>query len=104
MFSANHPWMKFVPALALAWFCAAVSAGAQTLPANYRVTNSLPYVTGGLSRQWMDLYYVPSNAAPSGTRLYIRGGNYQENLIFTTPMTIRRYDYYDADGSVLIQR
>ena len=43
-------------------------------------------------------------SSPSGTRLYIRGGNYPVNQLFTTPMTIRRYDFYEADGTVTIQR
>ena len=55
---------------------AACSAGAQTLPAHYRVTNNLPYVTGGLSRQWMDLYYVPSNAAPTPVVVWVHGGGW----------------------------
>ena len=45
--------------------------------------------------------------SPSGTRLYIRGGNYDETLIFNTPMTVRRYDYFDRvpgvfDGPAII--
>jgi murein DD-endopeptidase MepM/ murein hydrolase activator NlpD len=43
----------------------------------------------------------------SGTRLYIRGGSYDETPTFNTPMTIRRYDYYDREpngpsGNVII--
>ena len=76
MFSANHHQMKFIPALALVWCCAVAPAGAQTLPAHYRVTNNVPYVTGGLSRQWMDLYYVPSNAAPTPVVVWIHGGGW----------------------------
>jgi hypothetical protein len=41
-------------------------------------------------------------AAPSGARLYIRGGSYNQAVIFTKPMHIRRYDYYDTAGSVII--
>jgi hypothetical protein len=41
---------------------------------------------------------------PSGGRLYIRGGNYDETITFSKPMTVRRYDYYDTNGSVLIGR
>ena len=54
-----------VLALAFALNGAVFQTAAQTLPAHYRVTNNMPYVTGGLSRQWMDLYYVPSNATPT---------------------------------------
>ena len=53
-----------------------VRADAQTLPPNYRVTNNVPYVTGGQSRQWMDLYYVPSNAAPTPVVIWIHGGGW----------------------------
>lgn len=52
------------------------TAAAQSLPAHYRVTNNVPYVTGGLSRQWMDLYYVPSNAAPTPVVVWIHGGGW----------------------------
>ena len=52
------------------------AAPAQTLPAHYRVTNNMPYVTGGLSRQWMDLYYVPSNATPTPVVVWIHGGGW----------------------------
>jgi acetyl esterase/lipase len=52
------------------------AARAQTLPAHYRVTNNVPYVTGGQSRQWMDLYYVPSNAAPTPVVVWIHGGGW----------------------------
>ncbi len=43
----------------------------------------------------------------SGTRLYIRGGSYDEATTFNTPMTVRRYDFYDREpngpsGPVLI--
>lgn len=68
--------MKFVPAFVLACFGTTVSLSAQTLPANYRVTNNLPYVTGGLSRQWMDLYYVPSNATPTPVVVWVHGGGW----------------------------
>jgi hypothetical protein len=44
------------------------------------------------------------NASPPGTRLYIRGGNYNEAAILDKPMLLRRYDYYDTSGSVLIGR
>ena len=49
---------------------------AQTLPAHYRVTNNMAYVTGGLARQWMDLYYVPSNAVPTPLVLWVHGGGW----------------------------
>ncbi len=60
----------------------------------------LPNLNGGPWRTVGDAL----GGSPSGTRLYLRGGSYQENVLFTTPMTIRRYDYYDADGPVVIQR
>jgi hypothetical protein len=47
-----------------------------------------------------------ATVSPSGSRLYIRGGNYDETLIFSKPMTVRRYDYYSrtpfTEGSVII--
>jgi len=43
-------------------------------------------------------------ASPSGSRLYIRGGNYDETILLNKPMLMRRYDYYDTAGSVLIGR
>lgn len=49
---------------------------AQSLPAHYRVTNNLPYVTGGLSRQWMDLYYAPSNTALTPVVVWVHGGGW----------------------------
>lgn len=49
---------------------------AQTLPARYRVTNNVPYVTGGQSRQWLDLYYVPTNATPTPIVVWIHGGGW----------------------------
>lgn len=52
------------------------SAPAQSLPAHYRVTNNMPYVTGGVSRQWLDLYYVPSNAAPTPLVVWVHGGGW----------------------------
>ena len=52
------------------------TAPAQSLPAHYRVTNNLPYVTGGQARQWMDLYYVPSNAAPTPVVVWVHGGGW----------------------------
>ena len=39
---------------------------------------------------------------PSGGRLYIRGGSYDETITFTTPMTVRRYDYYKTGGAAII--
>lgn len=41
-------------------------------------------------------------AASAGTRLYIRGGNYNEAVTLNKRMTLRRYDYYDTAGSVVI--
>ncbi len=52
------------------------AALAQSLAAHYRVTNNLPYVTGGLSRQWMDLYFVPSNATPTPVVVWVHGGGW----------------------------
>ncbi len=51
-------------------------ASAQSLPTNYRVTNNLPYVTGGQARQWMDLYYVPSNSVPTPVVVWVHGGGW----------------------------
>jgi len=68
--------MKFVLVLAFALSCAVFHSAAQTLPANYRVTNNMPYVTGGLSRRWMDLYYAPSNAAPTPVVVWVHGGGW----------------------------
>ncbi len=52
------------------------SAFSQTLPPHYRVTNNMPYVTGGLSRQWMDLYYLPTNSAPTPVVVWVHGGGW----------------------------
>jgi len=62
--------------IVLALCLAAFRVPAQSLPTHYRVTNNLPYVTGGLSRQWMDLYYVPSNAVPTPVVVWIHGGGW----------------------------
>jgi hypothetical protein len=42
------------------------------------------------------------SAVSAGTRLYVRGGNYTESIVLKKAMTIRRYDYYDTAGSVVI--
>lgn len=34
------------------------------------------------------------SAAPSGARMFIRGGSYAPAVIFNTPMIVRRYDYF----------
>ena len=60
----------------LAGVTLAVPVPAQTLPPHYRVTNNMPYVTGGLFRQWMDLYYVPSNATPTPVVVWVHGGGW----------------------------
>ena len=39
---------------------------------------------------------------PSGGRLYIRGGSYDETITFSTPMVVRRYDFFDAEGPAVI--
>ncbi len=65
-------WLKSFAAILFVAF----SASAQPLPTHYRVTNNMAYVTGGLSRQWMDLYYVPSNAAPTPVVVWIHGGGW----------------------------
>jgi len=74
--SPSRAGMKLVLALDGALNCAAFHAAAQSLPAQYRITNNMSYVTGGLSRQWMDLYYVPSNAAPTPVVVWIHGGGW----------------------------
>jgi len=68
--------MKRILGLAVPLLCAPLLAPAQTLPAHYRVTNNVPYVTGGQSRQWMDLYFVPSNATPTPVVVWIHGGGW----------------------------
>lgn len=62
--------------LALAAGVLPLASLAQPLPAHYRVTNNMPYVTGGLSRQWMDLYFVPSNATPTPVVVWLHGGGW----------------------------
>ena len=42
------------------------------------------------------------SGAASGTRMFIRGGSYPPAVIFSTPMTVRRYDFFDTEGSVVI--
>jgi hypothetical protein len=49
-----------------------------------------PTVTQGLS------------GAGSGTRMFIRGGSYPPAVIFSTPMTVRRYDYYEDESPAVI--
>jgi acetyl esterase/lipase len=73
---ANQRQMKFVLVLTIALTGAVFHTTAQTLPTNYRVTNNMPYVTDGQSRQWMDLYYVPSNAPPTPVVLWVHGGGW----------------------------
>ena len=71
--------MKTIPARVLLLLVVSAlpsNAPAQSLPAHYRVTNNLPYVTGGLSRQWMDLYYLPTNAAPAPVVVWVHGGGW----------------------------
>jgi acetyl esterase/lipase len=65
-----------VARFAAALLFAPLIAPAQTLPPHYRATNNVPYVTGGQSRQWMDLYYVPSNATPTPVVVWIHGGGW----------------------------
>jgi acetyl esterase/lipase len=76
MFSLFNTRMKFTLALVFVLNGMGFYATAQTLPTNYRVTNNMPYVTGGLSRQWMDLYYVPSNATPTPVVVWVHGGGW----------------------------
>jgi hypothetical protein len=59
----------------------------QTLPA---IGGPFPQVTPALP------------VVPSGGRLYIRGGSYDETMTISTPMIIRRYDYFDAEGPAVI--
>lgn len=68
--------MKFILLLVLFGCSAIRPVNAQTLPAHYSVTNNVPYVTGGLSRQWMDLYHVPSNPTPTPVVIWIHGGGW----------------------------
>ena len=65
-----------LPAFAVALLCAPLLATGQTLPTHYRVTNNVSYVAGGQSRQWMDLYHVPSNATPTPVVVWIHGGGW----------------------------
>lgn len=52
------------------------ASSAQTLPPHYRVTNNMPYVAGGQSRQWMDLYHLPTNATPTPVVVWVHGGGW----------------------------
>lgn len=45
-----------------------------------------------------------AGASPAASRLYIRGGTYDERVVLTRPMTLLRYDYYRTDGPVIIGR
>ncbi len=93
MFNANYNPMKLIPALAIVWCCALSPSRAQTLPAHYRVTNNVPYVTGGLSRQWLDLYYVPSNAAPTPVVVWVHGGGWaSENENFPRARALTNFN------------
>ena len=72
--------MKRYVALALLLQCLRpADASAQTLPAHYRVTNNVSYVTGGLAREWMDLYYMPTNAAPTPVVVWVHGGGWSSD-------------------------
>ena len=51
-------------------------AAAQTLPAHYRQTNNIPYVTGGQSRQWLDLYHIPTATNPTPVVVWVHGGGW----------------------------
>ena len=69
--------------LAALLFSLAVPAAAQTLPAHYRQTNNIPYVTGGQSRQWLDLYHIPTATNPTPVVVWLHGGGWlsgNENL------------------------
>jgi acetyl esterase/lipase len=68
--------MRIVRTFTLISVFAPLLAPAQTLPVHYRVTNNVPYVTGGQSRQWMDLYHIPSNATPTPVVIWIHGGGW----------------------------
>ncbi len=54
----------------------ALSAAAQTLPAHYRQTNNIPYVTGGQSRQWLDLFHIPGATNPTPVVVWVHGGGW----------------------------
>ena len=51
-------------------------AAAQTLPAHYRQTNNIPYVTGGQHRQWLDLYHIPGATSPTPLVVWVHGGGW----------------------------
>jgi hypothetical protein len=57
-----------------------------------------PATSGGPKRMVAEMLSV----IPSGARLYIRGGSYDETITFSTPMTVRRYDHYSAEGAAVI--
>ena len=88
--------MKTIPARVLLLLVVSAlpsNAPAQSLPAHYRVTNNLPYVTGGLSRQWLDLYYVPSNAAPTPVVVWVHGGGWaSENENFPRALALTNHN------------
>ncbi len=39
---------------------------------------------------------------PAGGTLYLRGRSYNEAITFSTPMTVRRYDFYETGGPAII--
>lgn len=62
--------------LALLLVCGSLPATAQTLPAHYRQTNNIPYVTGGQHRQWLDLYHIPGATNPTPVVVWVHGGGW----------------------------
>ena len=42
------------------------------------------------------------SGAASGTRMFIRSGSYAPPVTFRTPMIVRRYDYFENEGAVVI--
>lgn len=61
---------------ALLWLLLSFTVVAQTLPAHYRQTNNIPYVTGGQHRQWLDVYHVPGATTPTPLVVWVHGGGW----------------------------
>ncbi len=76
MNATQLPRRSGLPAVLLFLLILILPAAAQTLPAHYRQTNNIPYVTGGQHRQWLDVYHVPGATTPTPLVVWVHGGGW----------------------------
>ena len=76
MNATQLPRRSGLPAVLLFLLGLILPAAAQTLPAHYRQTNNIPYVTGGQHRQWLDVYHVPGATTPTPLVVWVHGGGW----------------------------